>query len=325
MVLNMVSPLPPVLPYNSAMRMRDLIADNSLLLKVISRFGIALGFGNKTVSQVCDAKGIDTPTLLCVANFISGRPADIDTVSLTELMGYLQRAHSYFLDFMLPDIRRRLISVIGCSSPDEVGFLVLRFYDEYVQEVRAHMEYENARVFGYVRQLLAGYRSAEFSIEVYASHHDAIATRLADLKDVIIRYYPGTTGNDTLMSALYDIIDVERDLVSHCEVEDKIFVPAVERLEVQCLQSRVSEDNDCCDPGTDGDKLSVLSERERDIIRLIATGLSNKEVADALCISVHTETTHRRNISAKLDIHSTAGLTLFAVIHHIVNLDDVSI
>ena len=120
----MVSSLPPVLPYNSAMRMRDLIADNSLLLKVISRFGIALGFGNKTVAQVCDAKGIDTPTLLCVANFISGRPADIDTVSLTELMGYLQRAHSYFLDFMLPDIRRRLISVIGCSSPDEVGFLV---------------------------------------------------------------------------------------------------------------------------------------------------------------------------------------------------------
>ena len=102
-------------------------------------------------------------------------------------------------------------------------------------------------------------------------------------------------------------------------------MPAVEHLEAQCLQSKEQEDNDSYGQGTAGDKLSVLSEREQDIVRLIATGLSNKEVADALCISVHTVTTHRRNISAKLDIHSTAGLTLFAVINHIVNLDDVSI
>jgi DNA-binding NarL/FixJ family response regulator len=55
----------------------------------------------------------------------------------------------------------------------------------------------------------------------------------------------------------------------------------------------------------------------------VAKGLPNKEIADALCLSVHTVATHRRNLSAKLDIHTPAGLTIFAILNNLVTLDEV--
>ena len=54
-------------------------------------------------------------------------------------------------------------------------------------------------------------------------------------------------------------------------------------------------------------------------------GLTNKEIADALFISVHTVITHRRNIARKLEIHSATGLTIYAIMNHIVDLSEIKI
>lgn len=71
------------------------------------------------------------------------------------------------------------------------------------------------------------------------------------------------------------------------------------------------------------DKTEALSEREKDIVRCVAKGMSNKEIADALFLSVHTVTTHRRNISNKLQIHTAAGLTIYAISNKLLNLNDI--
>ncbi|HXB42128.1 MAG TPA: response regulator transcription factor [Bacteroidia bacterium] len=57
----------------------------------------------------------------------------------------------------------------------------------------------------------------------------------------------------------------------------------------------------------------VVSEREIEIIKLIALGLSNKQIADKLCLSLHTINTHRKNILQKLKVNNTAGVVMFAV------------
>ncbi len=62
-----------------------------------------------------------------------------------------------------------------------------------------------------------------------------------------------------------------------------------------------------------------ISEREMEIITLIAEGYSNKEVADKLFLSTHTVTTHRKNIMNKLGVNNTAGLVLFAVRENLVS------
>jgi len=62
-----------------------------------------------------------------------------------------------------------------------------------------------------------------------------------------------------------------------------------------------------------------ISDREMEIIALIAEGNSNKEIADKLFLSTHTVTTHRKNIMNKLGVNNTAGLVLFAVRENLIS------
>jgi DNA-binding CsgD family transcriptional regulator len=62
-----------------------------------------------------------------------------------------------------------------------------------------------------------------------------------------------------------------------------------------------------------------LSVREKEILRLVATGFSNKEIAEKLFISIHTVITHRKNISEKTGVRSISGLTLYAVINNMID------
>lgn len=65
---------------------------------------------------------------------------------------------------------------------------------------------------------------------------------------------------------------------------------------------------------------SMLTPREREVLQLLAEGESTKEIAEKLCVSVKTVETHRRQVMEKLDIHSIAELTKYAVSHGITSL-----
>lgn len=73
-------------------------------------------------------------------------------------------------------------------------------------------------------------------------------------------------------------------------------------------------------PASPADERDVLSVREREILVLLAQGLSNKEIADRLFLSVYTVMTHRRNICQKLNIHSVSGLTIYAIANKLMEL-----
>jgi len=73
----------------------------------------------------------------------------------------------------------------------------------------------------------------------------------------------------------------------------------------------------------DADKNEDLSEREKDVIKCVANGLTNKEIADKLFISIHTVITHRKNITRKLGIKSVSGLTVYALLNKLVSMDEI--
>lgn len=68
---------------------------------------------------------------------------------------------------------------------------------------------------------------------------------------------------------------------------------------------------------------NALSTREKEVIVCVVKGMTNKEIADKLFISVHTVVTHRRNLARKLQIHSSAGLTIYAIVNKLVELDEI--
>lgn len=67
----------------------------------------------------------------------------------------------------------------------------------------------------------------------------------------------------------------------------------------------------------------LLSEREIDVLKTVALGYSNKEIAEKLFISINTVISHRKNITEKLGIKTIAGLTVYAVMHDLIKPEEV--
>lgn len=310
--------------YSKENTMREILRDNSLLVKTIGRFGFAFGFGDDSVASICAKNGVDTDTFLTVCNLLSGYPYDSGSISLKSLTDYLKKAHSGFLEISLPRIRLHLIEAINHTTPNEVEILFMRFYDEYVTEVNSHMNYENNVVFPYVERLTKGERDGKFNINRYSENHDNAAVKLNELKDLFIYHYT-LKENPKLSETLFDIVMCEKDLISHFEIESKLFVPEVARLENELRDKEESKNNMVDDNKLHIEAEELISDREKDIIRCVASGKSNKEIAEQLFISPHTVATHRRNINAKLGIHSSAGLTIYAIIHNIIDAKEVKL
>ena len=316
--------------YTPTDKMSDIICDNYSLLQVMSRFDIPLGFGDASVEEVCQTNQVDCHTFLAVVNFInkghSRSSLPYVDLSVQALMHYLKNAHHYFLDFQLPTIRRKLLEAIDCSTDGEVTILILKFFDGYVQEVRNHMNYEDAHVFTYVDKLLKGEKDEAYDINMFVRHHHHIDEKLTELKNSIIKYYPVNQNAYRMNSVLFDIFNCEKDLALHTDVEDYLFVPAVLQLEEnikkkESIVSRVQEETMSEEPASQDN----LSQREKEIIRCVVKGLSNKEIAEELFISIHTVITHRRNIARKLEIHSPTLLTVYAIVNKLVDISEVKI
>lgn len=306
--------------------MLSIIRDNYDILQSLGSFGISLGFGDKTVSEVCEEQGVDTYTFLAVVNFtVNGNGGNIDLprISVPTLMKYLQASHEYYLGFELPTIRKQLVEAL--NPDDNVAKLILKIYDEYARSVHTHMKYEEQHVFPYVEALMRGESVSDYNVDTYSKHHTQTDRKLAELKSIIIKYLPSDTlRNNQLTATLYGIYNCENWLSQHARVEEEILIPAVRRLEQATRRDDVSAkiSRMISNGGSDQQQ---LSDRERDVIVSLVQGMSNKEIAEHLFISTNTVITHRRNIARKLQIHSAAGLTIYAIVNGLVDISKVKI
>ena len=314
--------------YEADDKMISLIRDNYDLLQMLRSFGISLGFGDQTVKDTCENNDVDTYTFLAVVNFTANGYGEFEgdeQLSVPTLLHYLEASHAYFLDFQLPYIRRELQESL--DERESLAKLILRFYDEYAHEIRRHMKYEQKTLFPYVQSLTEGQPASDYNVETFSKHHSAADKKLRELKLLIIKYLPQDgLHNNQLTATLHDIYENEVWLRQHAMVEDHIFVPAIRRLEQQAKQSDVAHNiSDMVFKAGGGQNPDALSDREKDVIISLVQGMSNKEIADHLCISVNTVITHRRNIARKLQIHSPAGLTIYAIINNLVDISSVKL
>lgn len=312
--------------YEAGDKMITLIKDNYNVLQSLGCFGISLGFGDKTVNQVCEEQNVDTATFLTVVNFTinSERPdTSVVELSLPTLLRYLKASHEYYTGFQLPFIRKELQEAIDQNN--NLGKLIMKLYDQYAHSITTHMKYEEKNVFPYVEDLMNGNVNPAYDIDTYSKHHGQEGDKLRELKSIIIKYLPSDgLHNNKLSATLYDIYNNEDWLRLHAEVEENIFIPAIRRLEDKYRKGGIGmKISGMLQKSAEGSEL--LGEREKEVIVALVQGMSNKEIADHLCIATNTVITHRRNIARKLQIHSAAGLTIYAIVNNLVDISTVKL
>lgn len=222
--------------FSGRMKMAELIHVNHRLLTVLPRFGIRLGFGEKSVADICAAKGVSVPLFLMVCNVYTfddylPEADDLQAFSADELTDYLRNSHLDYSQHQIPDIRRQVQSLaenLNTANRD----ILNRFFDDYTREIINHFGYEESTVFPYVHQLTEpGEQSDIYSIDQFQENHSNIEEKLNDLKNIIIKYLPPDDNCRERNHLLIDLFMLEEDINKHSLIEDRILVPWVQQLE----------------------------------------------------------------------------------------------
>lgn len=214
--------------YRETDLMSDLIGENYPALLVLSRFGIALGFGDRSIGEVCRNNDVDTNTFLSIINLRvmenqTTSSADIQ-ISLESLVKYLHNSHDYFLNYRLPEIRKKLIEVLN-ENQANLNKALLEYFDKFVAEVKKHMLYENKKVFPFVKDLPEDEKKEKYA-GGFSKQHEQIEMRLTEFKNILIKYYPVQSTNE-MTSVLFDIFNCEKELTLHNAIEDYLFLPSI--------------------------------------------------------------------------------------------------
>lgn len=211
----------------------DLINEDYDILPVLSRFSLPLGFGTKTIDELCHQAGINPQVFLLIVNFLlSGNidKARMAEVSASEVARFLQNSHNYYLQYKYPHIRANLLNSLDPEHGD-INPILVKYFDDYINEVRTHFRYEEQKVFPYIQALTEGNYDGSYNIGMFTRRHDhEVESKLGELKNIILRYYT-TSVPYRMYDVLVDLYNCEDDLKQHAEVEDNILVPLISELE----------------------------------------------------------------------------------------------
>lgn len=218
------------------MKMSELVTRHPMLVMMLSRFGITLGFGDKSVDAVCAMHGVDTDFFMLICRAYLGVFPSLEQITATnmdQLVPYLRQSHAYYLSKRLPHIERHLHHIAE-RLPSRVAKVFMSFFDGYRQEVSAHFDYEEACVFPHIETLRNRLKDS-YRIDTYVASHGNIDDKLDDLLQIIFKYLPCTSADDDALDVVYDILSLSTDLKNHASVEDRILVPYVKQLEQTAL------------------------------------------------------------------------------------------
>ncbi|MBO4488643.1 MAG: hemerythrin domain-containing protein [Bacteroidales bacterium] len=221
---------------NANMKLADAVAHYNNLITLFPRLGIPLGFGDKTVGQVCEENKIPTPLFLLVCNTYAQKDytPDIETLTscpIIDIVNYLKASHQDYLDHNFPHIEAHLERIMQDWAP-KYKTLITNFYSQYKQEVIQHFKHEEDVVFPYIHQLsekkVTKGRTRGTSFD---KQHSDIEDKLQDFTNLLMKYIPADNRQRELVNMLVDIFMLAEDIENHTIMEDKILLPYIKYLE----------------------------------------------------------------------------------------------
>jgi regulator of cell morphogenesis and NO signaling len=227
--------------------MSDVVFNNHLLLFVIERLGIDLGFSEKTIAEVCLEAKINPQVFITISNLYNNVEGDsIDNFSYTDIkdiINYLKKSHRYYLEEKFPEIKNNIQIMISENDESQIQLLA-NFYEEYLKEVSEHINYENRVVFPFIIEMIDNIKNAKktakssnYSVIEYKEHHEDIEEKLQDLKSLLIKYLHQKHDKIIRRKILFDLFDLEYDLNIHSRIEDNILIPFVEKMELETIKA----------------------------------------------------------------------------------------
>lgn len=232
---------------NRNTKLADALHHNPLLLPVINRLGVELGFGDMTIGEVCEGEAVDTDFFLLIVNAFLDRDVhkkiNLKHISLLRVVEYLKATHKYYLERMMPEVEIRINALVQQSDINQEQYrLVKKFFDGYAEELFSHIELEEREIHPYIIALQKAYSTQEVSedlrkqikakpIEFFARDHSDIESKLTDLKNILIKYL-GRPRDSFLRNQVLEVLfKLESDINDHSRIEDKVMVPMVAFLE----------------------------------------------------------------------------------------------
>ena len=229
------------------MKLAKVIHHDHNLVTVINRFEIYMGFGDKTIEELCLEKQVNLEFFLTILNAYHDHQyfpkKHLQSFQALLLVEYLNKSHRYYLEEKIPEIEQLINKLQDNEDLDLETFLLLKnFFAGYKQELTNHIEREERLVYPYVKKLEKAIDSGDitddikaemeaYSINDYEEEHDDVEEKLFDLKNIIIKYLPGSKDDKAYFNILKELFALENDLNDHSRIEDLILVPKVEAME----------------------------------------------------------------------------------------------
>lgn len=303
-------------------KVADLLDSDPRLLTVLTRLSLRGSYGEKTIAELSAGAGLNPLSVSLLFRIYSNPEVaptaeELGSLAISDILLYLHNSHSYYLSEALINIEQRIEQLIAPCSPAQKSS-ILHFLAGYKSELESHFVLEEERVIPYVEELLLGRSKPDFSIDSFEDHHSNADAKLSDLKRLIIKSLPQQCDDSQRDSLIRFLFWLQNDLRVHTQIEDEVLVPFARLLENphrRSLSHRSapelpSESNE-------------LSEREKQILVSVAKGLINKEIADLHHISINTVITHRRNITRKTGIKTVPGLTVYAILNDLIDINSI--
>ncbi len=217
--------------------MSELINENYSLLLLLEHLQIDFSVYDKTVAHLCVENSIDLTVFIIIGNLYNGfypSKEEINSINdISVIIKFLKNSHSYYKNDKYPEIQSYINKLHEKHNTDDI-VLIEKFFMNYFNEVVEHLDYEDKIAFPYFCHLIdshADYKKSNFSVKEYREHHSDIETKLADLKNLLLKH--NVIKNDLAIKRkfLYSLFELENDLKIHSRIEEMILLPLIENVE----------------------------------------------------------------------------------------------
>ena len=282
----------------------QILAQHHILIPIVNRFGIRLGVGDKTIETICEEQDLNIDFILTILNVYLDEdymPQNkLSQFDLEPIATYFNETIQNYLNSLVPNIEKHLHAFIATSNSqnEELNILQKVFY-QFKEELVLHLEKGLKHTGAYPHELLR------------------------DIKSILIKHVSGDFNQNLCYAVIFSVGSLESDLIIHNRLKNSILKPKLKELsssDIVTLQKSISTENHRHLP-----KKNLLTRRETEILKLIAQGNLNKQIADKLNISINTVLTHRKNILSKTGIKTASGLTLYSISHGLLSPNELKI